>query len=89
MSMPDKPQPTAKEPSRAKSKEGVQASLVRAESLIQIALLLPGATVVGWAMGAWLDHLLKQHWIYIAGLLAGAAAGFVQIFRVILALSKE
>ncbi len=59
-------------------------SLVQIESLVQLALLLPAATVIGWLIGLGLDHWLHQHWIYIAGLLLGAAAGFVQIFRVVL-----
>ncbi|MGI8772136.1 MAG: AtpZ/AtpI family protein [Acidobacteriaceae bacterium] len=59
-------------------------SLVQVESLIQLALLLPVATVIGWLIGVGLDRWLHQHWIYIAGLILGAAAGFVQIFRVVL-----
>ena len=39
-------------------------------------------------IGVGLDKWLHQHWIYIAGMIVGAAAGFVQIFRVVLALSK-
>lgn len=64
-------------------------SLVQVESLIQLALMLPIATVIGWLMGAGLDKWLHQHWIYIPGLILGAAAGFVQIFRVVLAQAKE
>lgn len=64
-------------------------SLVQVESLIQLALMLPIATVVGWLIGAGLDKWLGQHWIYIPGLILGAAAGFVQIFRVVLAQAKE
>lgn len=64
-------------------------SLVQVESLIQLALVLPIATVVGWLIGAGLDKWLHQHWIYIPGLILGAAAGFVQIFRVVLAQAKE
>ena len=64
-------------------------SLVQVESLIQLALMLPIATVVGWLIGAGLDKWLHQHWIYIPGLILGAAAGFVQIFRVVLAQAKE
>jgi F0F1-type ATP synthase assembly protein I len=68
---------------------GAMKSLVQVESLIQLALMLPIATVVGWLIGAGLDKWLHQHWIYIPGLLLGAAAGFVQIFRVVLAQAKE
>jgi F0F1-type ATP synthase assembly protein I len=58
--------------------------LVQVEKLIQIVLLLPAATFTGWAIGLALDRWLHRHWIYVAGLLAGAAAGFVQIFRLVL-----
>jgi ATP synthase protein I len=64
-------------------------SLVRVESLIQLALFLPAAVVIGWAIGLVLDRWLNQHWINIAGLILGAVGGFVQIFRVVLAQSKE
>jgi ATP synthase protein I len=64
-------------------------SLVRIESLIQLALLLPAAVVIGWAIGLALDRWLHQHWINILGLIAGAVAAFVQIFRVVLSHSKE
>ncbi len=88
MAIPDQPEsqpPAAKSP----SKDGALHSLVRIESLIQLALLLPAAVVIGWAIGLALDHWLNQHWIYIAGLIAGAVAGFVQIFRVVLSQSEE
>jgi ATP synthase protein I len=69
-------------------KNNAMKSLVQVESLIQLALMLPVATLVGWAIGLGLDKWLHQHWIYIPGLIFGAAAGFVQIFRVVLAQSK-
>jgi ATP synthase protein I len=71
------------------SRDGAMKSLVQVEKLIQLALMLPVATVVGWLIGAGLDKWLHQHWIYIPGLLLGAAAGFVQIFRVVLAQMKD
>jgi ATP synthase protein I len=75
--------------SSRQKQSGAMKSLVQVESLIQLALMLPIATVVGWLIGAGLDKWLHQHWIYIPGLLLGAAAGFVQIFRVVLAQAKE
>lgn len=72
-----------------KDQHGAMKSLVQVESLIQLALLLPVATVIGWLAGVVLDRWLHQHWIFIAGLILGAAAGFVQIFRVVLAQMKE
>jgi len=71
------------------SKDGPIQSLVRVESLIQLGLVLPAAVVIGWAIGLALDHWLHQHWINIVGLIVGAVAGFVHIFRVVLAQSKE
>jgi ATP synthase protein I len=68
---------------------GAMKSLVQVESLIQLALMLPVGTVVGWAIGVGLDKWLHQHWIYIVGLILGAAAGFVEIFRVVLKQMKD
>ena len=71
------------------SQGGAIKSLVQVESLIQLALVLPIATVIGLLIGMGLDKWLHRHWIYIPGLILGAAAGFVQIFRVVFALNKE
>jgi F0F1-type ATP synthase assembly protein I len=76
-------------PDGAKSKDSALQSLVQAEKLIQLALLIPCATMIGWLGGVGLDRLFHQHWIYIAGLLFGAVAGFVQTFRVVLQNTKE
>jgi ATP synthase protein I len=75
--------------SRPSSKDGALQSLVGVQSLISLGLLLPAAVVVGWAMGLVLDRWLHQHWINIAGLILGAVAGFVQIFRIVLSQTKE
>ena len=54
--------------------------LVKAESMIQLAIALPAGCVIGWLIGAWLDKHFHQNWIGIVGILLGAAAGFMQIF---------
>ncbi len=82
-------QPDPSPPAKSPSKDSPLQSLVRVESLIQLALLLPAAVVIGWAIGLALDRWLHQHWINILGLIAGAVAGFVQIFRVVLSQTKE
>ncbi|MGB6903101.1 MAG: AtpZ/AtpI family protein, partial [Acidobacteriaceae bacterium] len=64
-------------------------SLVRAEKLTQIAFILPAAVVVGWLGGAGLDKWLHTHWIYLAGIVLGCVAGFVQIFRLVLGQEKQ
>jgi len=59
------------------------ASLVRAESLMQLALVIPAAVFIGWLAGVGLDHWLHTTWLYIVGLLLGAVGGFVQMIRVV------
>lgn len=61
---------------------GVLKGLAKAESMLQLAIILPVATLIGWAIGTFLDHKLHQEWIAIVGLIFGAVAGFVQIYRV-------
>jgi F0F1-type ATP synthase assembly protein I len=74
---------------KAEKKDGALSALVEAEKLIQLALLIPCATVVGWLAGVGLDRWLHQQWIYVVGLLFGAAAGFLQMFRTVLRSTKE
>ena len=49
----------------------------------QLAFVLPAATLVGWIVGAALDHWLHTTWLYLAGLLLGIAAGFVELIRTV------
>ncbi len=71
--------PSAK-PEAAKSNGGIK-TLVKAEQLMQIALVLPVAVVIGWLAGVLLDKWLHQHWIYIVGLILGAVAGLMEAVR--------
>jgi F0F1-type ATP synthase assembly protein I len=61
--------------------KGALGDLVKAESMIQLAIALPAGCVIGWLVGSWLDRHFHQGWISIVGILLGALAGFVQIFR--------
>ncbi len=73
--IPDpKPQP--------KSPSGL-ASLVEAEKMIQVSVLLPASAFVGWLLGAWLDKLLHQSWIALAGILFGGISGIVYVVRLV------
>jgi F0F1-type ATP synthase assembly protein I len=47
----------------------------------QLAFALPAALVVGWLVGAALDRWLHTTWLYLAGLLLGIAAGFIELIR--------
>jgi ATP synthase protein I len=55
--------------------------LVKAESMIQLALALPAGCLIGALAGTWLDKHFHTGWMAVTGILLGAAAGFVQIFR--------
>ncbi len=50
----------------------------------QLALILPAATLVGWLIGAGLDHWLHTTWLYLLGLIVGIAAGFVELVRTVM-----
>jgi F0F1-type ATP synthase assembly protein I len=47
----------------------------------QLAFVLPAATFAGWVLGALLDKWLHTSWLYLAGLLLGIVAGFVELIR--------
>ena len=64
-----------------KKKNGTLGDLVKAESMIQLALALPAGCLIGALGGAALDKHFHTGWIAVVGILLGAAAGFIQIFR--------
>ncbi len=70
-------------------RSGLVDGIVKAERLLQIAVILPLSVVVGWAIGAGLDRWLHQHWIYLAGIVFGAVAGFYEVFRVVQNSEKQ
>ncbi|MBA3915583.1 MAG: AtpZ/AtpI family protein [Acidobacteriales bacterium] len=54
----------------------------------QLAFMFPAAVVAGWLIGAGLDHWLHTHWLYLAGLILGCVAGFVELIRTVSASSN-
>ncbi|MFZ0745459.1 MAG: AtpZ/AtpI family protein [Terracidiphilus sp.] len=71
---------------RSKLATGVD-SLVQAEKLLQIAFVLPAATVIGWVAGAWADDRFHQSWMGIFGIIFGSISGLVYVVR--LAMDAE
>ena len=55
----------------------------------QLAFILPACTVIGWLIGVGLDHWLHTTWLYLAGLLLGIGAGFVELLRTALKSEKK
>ena len=49
----------------------------------QLAFIFPAALVVGWLVGAALDRWLHTTWLYLAGILLGIAAGFIELIRAV------
>ena len=64
-------------------------SLVQAERLVQIALVLPMAVLIGWFLGSFLDRWLHQTWIYIVGIIIGMIAGMLEAVRMAMAAGKN
>ena len=62
---------------------------VEIEKYIQLGVLLPAATFIGWLIGHMLDLHFHSDWIYLVGLGFGIAAGFVQLFRVALKAGND
>ncbi len=70
---------------RGKDSMGLVGGLAQAEKMMQIALVLPSAVVIGWLGGAWLDGRLHQSWITLAGIVLGSVAGMVSAIRMAMA----
>jgi F0F1-type ATP synthase assembly protein I len=64
-------------------------ALVEAEKLMQIALLLPSAAFIGWLAGAWLDKVLHQAWIGLAGMVFGGISGLVYVVKLAMQAASE
>lgn len=47
----------------------------------QLAFALPAAVAVGWLVGSGLDLWLHTRWLYLAGILLGIVAGFIELIR--------
>jgi F0F1-type ATP synthase assembly protein I len=60
---------------------GALGDLVKAESMIQLALVLPAACLIGALGGEALDKHFHTGWMVVVGILLGATAGFLHLFR--------
>jgi F0F1-type ATP synthase assembly protein I len=50
----------------------------------QLAFVLPAAVVVGLLLGRLFDYWFNTKWLYMAGIIVGAIAGFVDIIRTVM-----
>ena len=70
-------------PEDRESPQQKKSLLVQLANYSQLAFIFPAATVVGWLIGAALDRWLHTTWLYLAGLLLGIVAGFVELIRLV------
>jgi F0F1-type ATP synthase assembly protein I len=66
------------EQKEARRKENWMVTLMRYS---EIGFVIPMSVVVGYFLGLLADHLLHTHWLYLAGIIFGAVAGFVSMIR--------
>jgi F0F1-type ATP synthase assembly protein I len=74
-------------PDEDDNSEKERSTWVQMAKYSQLAFVFPAATVAGWLIGVALDRWLHTTWLYIAGLIVGIIAGFVELIRA--ALSSE
>ena len=64
-------------------------ALVTAARYSEIGFVIPAAVFLGYVVGRLLDHWLHTHWIFIAGIIFGAIAGFVEMIRMAFAAMRS
>jgi F0F1-type ATP synthase assembly protein I len=70
-------------PPRDHNPPAKKSMLVQLANYSQLAFIFPAATVAGWLIGLALDHWLHTTWLYLAGLIVGIIAGFVELIRTV------
>jgi F0F1-type ATP synthase assembly protein I len=66
-----------------------QTSASRFAEYTGLALVLPAATFVGYAIGHYLDKAFGTTWLQIVFLILGSVAGFVALIRQIMQDSND
>jgi ATP synthase protein I len=61
--------------------KGVLGDLVKAETMIQLAISLPIGCVLGWFLGSLADKHWGTHVWAVVGIVIGAIGGFIKIFQ--------
>jgi F0F1-type ATP synthase assembly protein I len=55
----------------------------------EIGFIIPASVLLGFLLGKLLDYWLETKWLYLVGLLFGAAVGFTQMIRTALRAFKD
>jgi ATP synthase protein I len=75
--------PAANPESKDQNSDQKKNFLLQLARYSQLAFIFPAAVVVGWLVGAALDRWLHTSWLYLAGLILGIVAGFVELIRTV------
>jgi F0F1-type ATP synthase assembly protein I len=75
--------PRSNDSSGQNSPNNKKSPWVQLAAYSQLAFVLPAATFAGWLIGAGLDRWLHTTWLYLAGLILGIVAGFVELIRTV------
>ena len=62
--------------------------MAQAARFSEIAFIIPAGIVVGYLLGALLNHWFHAPWLVIVGVVIGVIAGFTQMIRRAVSLSK-
>jgi F0F1-type ATP synthase assembly protein I len=76
-------------PEPSDNDESSKGLLLQIARYSQLAFVLPAATLVGWLLGSLLDKWLHTTWLYLAGLILGIVAGFVELIRTVTSSNSE
>ena len=61
---------------------------VQAARYSQLEFIFPAALDARWLVGTALDRWLHTTWLYLAGILLGIAAGFIELIRTVVRDTK-
>lgn len=74
------------EPSKPPKSKDPLVSLARYS---EIGFIIPAAVLLGFFFGKLMDHWLHTKWLYLVGLIFGAAVGFSQVIRMAMSSFKD
>jgi len=78
----------SKDPEKLKLPEK-KDPLVSLARYSEIGFIIPASILLGFFLGKLLDYWLHTKWLYLVGLLFGAAVGFWQVIRMALSAFKD
>ena len=63
--------------------------IVTAARYSEIGFIIPAAVFLGYILGRLFDRWFHTHWLFLAGVIFGAVAGFIQMIRMASSAAKD